>query len=265
MRKVFLLALAGWAVVGCRDAGGPDPAVAPPDAAMSEASLAGVEQFLVRADAADPVAAARLTAEAVSQSLTASSSSNSTECIGTLTGTFDRIVVPPGQTCILVDAVVEKNVDVLQDALLATFTTQVGHNVHGHDADVIQLNSGTQVNGNVEHLDGGNPVFFSYLQFDATVDGQVRVIRNFPDGHILIQLATVGKNLEVRDNGGSVFGQQVFDSQVGGIFDFWDNTAPGIRAVQFNTVDKKLRCRNNDSPMIGGPNFAAGGSEGQCF
>lgn len=261
-RHAFLTA-AGALLVACNDATRPTaaPDITP---SLDLGAAAGVEQFLVRADAADPVASAGLAAEAASQLVTSSSSGGSTECVGTLTGIFERIVVPPGGICVLSNAVVEKDVDVLQDAVLATFNTQVGHNVRGHDAAAIQLNTNTQVNGNVEHLDGGHPFFVVYLQINARVDGQVRVIRNFP-GSIQIFGSTVGKNLDVRENGGTFFGQRVTNTQVGGIFDFWDNAAPGTRRVQFNTVDKKLRCFNNDPPMFGGPNTAAGGSEGQCF
>lgn len=265
MRKSLLPALVILAVVGCRDAGSPVSIVAPPTAVRSQTSVGGTSQFLVRADASDPAAAAKLAAIAARQLAVLSSSGGSTECAALLSGVFERIVVPPGATCILVDAVVTHNVDVLQNALLATFATEVGGDVHGHDANVIQLLTNTRVQGNVDHKDGGDPVFFSYLQSEAAVEGNVHVNRNFPDGHILIQLSSVGKNLDVSDNGGSGFGQIVVLTSVGDNFDFVDNKAPGIRSVQANTVGKKLRCSGNDPPMFGGPNTAGKGAEGQCF
>src|SRR5687768_948399 len=77
-----------------------------------------------------------------------------TPCVGMLTGTFDNVVVPPGQTCLLTGATVRGNVKALENSRLVINNSTVGGNVEGDKADLVQVNFST-VRENISIKEGG--------------------------------------------------------------------------------------------------------------
>src|SRR3954463_13758724 len=66
-------------------------------------------------------------------------SSQTTECTGTLNGTYDRILVPAGATCTLAGATVSKNLTVEQGAWLFAHQSSIGGNLMSRDAKTVRV------------------------------------------------------------------------------------------------------------------------------
>jgi hypothetical protein len=205
-----------------------------------------------------------------------------TECVGTLTGVYDNVVVPPGAFCTLQGALVTGNVKVLEDATLQANASTIRGNVEGPQVRQILLQFETQVGGNllIKGADPGTTNGFDInvhiegnvlleenqgrVFIDAAiVDGNLAVKNNISQGFLEVEFNTVGGNLNIEDNvvlsEMSVLGNRVTKNmQVN------NNTGPTSKKVINNTVGKNLQCFENDPPFIGGPN-AAQKAEGQCF
>lgn len=263
MHKLLLPLVAAVTVAACQDT--PTP-VGPTDHLRPSMAVGDLSQYFVRADAADVDAAmAEIAANmAVQVAATEVTTASNAECVGLLIGTFDNVTVPAGGTCFLVNSIVRNNVHVLKDALATVDNTQVGNNVIGEGADVIQVRSGSVIGNNFHMDEGGDPVFFTGYLFRSTVMGNVLLRRHNPS-RVGVQLSTIGHNLDVKDNTSTdFFNLVIFRNSIGQWAEVSRNTGPGLKRVQFNTTGQRLRCRDNDAPFIGGPN-PGGNAEGQCF
>lgn len=192
-----------------------------------------------------------------------------------LSGTFNRIRVPAGHGCILVNSEVEHDIVVEADTRFATRFVEVGGHIKAENGYVVQLNNtmveghihlrgvgpepvffffenticGTTVGGNVIVADGEGTVSLSPFTFCGApndIRGQLDVVNN------LIAPAARGRILRVHAN------------SVGFHADVIDNTGDGNKFVQDNSVARQLRCFGNTDPFVGGPNMA-GRARGQCF
>jgi hypothetical protein len=200
-----------------------------------------------------------------------SSSLEHTRCEGTLAGTFENVIVPPGGFCFLVNAIVHHNVVALEDAVLAVFDSQIGDNVFGVGADVV--NTGRiSVGGNIHVRNGGpHPIFVEVSICGADVTGNVVVeemigtVRVDPDQCGSPNTVREG-NVRITDNeipSGEIL-SLTSNSIVLGHARVVDNEGPGTKSVQFNTIGGTLTCEDNEAPFVGGPNVASR-TRGQCF
>jgi len=230
---------------------------------------------------------------------------DNTECTGTLTGTYDNVVVPSGADCVLSGAHVIHNVRVESGAsLLATIglgSTTIGGNVHGIHSKFVLLVFQTQVGGNL-HVHGGDAGTTSGFDIGvtiggnatielnagrtfvdaATVGGQLNVWRNTGCA-VEVEFNTVGGHIRVEDNIIGVVpiaecpnppvglptvgtGMSIFTNMVPtGNLLVLRNSGGGVKNVVSNTVGKTLRCSDNDDPFVGGPNSASRLQGDQCF
>lgn len=223
-----------------------------------------------------------------------------TTCTGVLTGVHDSVVVPKGASCTLVSAQVAGNVRVEEGASLLTTgvpSTTIGGNVHGIHSRSVFMQFATQVGGNF-HVHGGDAGTTSGFDIGATIGGNATIELNagktFVDaatvvrqlnvwrntGPVEVEFNGVGGHLRVEDNiielactpgvtpppsfGAVVCGMSVAGNIVAGNLLVLRNSGDGQKNVTGNTVTRRLVCRDNDEPFLGGPNIA-GSAEGQCF
>ena len=198
-----------------------------------------------------------------------------TRCVGVLTGVFEQVVVPAGAECYLVNSVVRKHVTALENSALGIGTSWIGGDVKGKKASSVNVDR-TTVGGDVAIHDGGPhrayiEVFLCAvtlpkgnvsvhkmvggIQLGPSAGGVFCVAPNRLDrGHLELKENVIPANrqLSVRGN------------QVGGDGKIYKNEGPGTKVVQSNTFAKKLDCKSNSAPFLGGPNVAQR-TEGQCF
>jgi hypothetical protein len=198
-------------------------------------------------------------------------------CVGTVTGVFDNIVVPPGALCVVANAVVRGNVKALQDAVLVVALSQVGGSIYGDKADVVQLRNNT-IQGNIDIVEGGpHPVFREVALCGNTLpNGNIKAIKMvggvdmsliafcaglpvpnvLAKGSIQVEDNVITPNRWLFINSNSVGANlQVYKTREAGSI---------IKAVTANTARESVQCFDNDPPFVGGPNVAPK-REGQCF
>jgi hypothetical protein len=212
--------------------------------------------------------------------LPSNAKANDTECAALLTGTFDNIVVPPGQTCNLTNATVLGNVKAFQDSRLSMFNTTVLGNVETDKADIVQMILST-VRQNISIKEGGpaGPPAPSFnvcrgsdgnftpcevlILLTLVEQGDVQIEKMV--GTILIEdLEVRVGNLTFQEN--SIEPTEVFrvtDTIVGGNLQVLKTTGAGNKVVVLNAVGENLQCFENDPPFVGQPNTARQ-AEGQC-
>jgi hypothetical protein len=199
-----------------------------------------------------------------------------------LTGTFDNIEVPPNTVCVLEASIVTHNVTAFAGSRLFIYNSQIGGNVLGLSARVVQLATETTVGSNVDVRNAGDVVypFASCAIQDTEVQGDVSCTRNNPGSPIVRGVAagttppdeppparpvTIHGNVTLEGNvipPGNVLLLEL--TTVGNNADVNKNTGGGHKSVQNNTVANKLDCKKNDLPFVGGPNVA-NKAKGQCF
>ena len=186
-------------------------------------------------------------------------------------GTYDEIEVPPGKTCILDGVTVVHSVTAFAGARLFIHSSEIGENVIGLSADVIQVGSGTHIAGNMDMQDASDDLTFPFATCavsDATIDGNLSCTKSNPGSPIVrseFGPVTIGGSVNLEDNfilPGHVLLLQ--NTDIGGDADVSKNTGGGHKDVSANRVVQKLTCKKNDLPFTGGPNVA-NKSKGQCF
>jgi hypothetical protein len=214
-----------------------------------------------------------------------SAAASDTPCMGTLPpGTYDNIVVPPGQTCLLTGVTVLGNVKALEDSRLHIQSSNVRGNVIGDKADTVELSGGT-VRENIIIKEGGPaPIlapsgffmcgFFPFrTPCEAVVSGTT-----VEEGSIQIEkmqgsvfvgsagvLSPIRGNIKVEDNlvnapDGSL---GVISNRVAQNLQVFKNRGTASKFVTNNTVGESLQCFENDPPFTGTPNVARE-AQGQC-
>jgi hypothetical protein len=222
------------------------------------------------------------------------------ECVGVVTGVFERLVVPEGAFCTLTNSHVLGDVQVFAGARLEVRETTVGGSVHGTRVQWVQMLDNTRVDGSVvinEAVDPGASIVmlggsvgasFKVAQsragvfFASEAGGDVWItgssgsdinVSGTVRGHVLVadntaafinpSGAIVSGGLVVRDNvAGDVL--QVAANEVTGDIAVMRNRGPAQKEVSGNVINGNLECFDNDPPFVGGPNTATN-AQGQCF
>jgi hypothetical protein len=267
-------ALTVVAVAACGDTTRP---VAPPEVGGPSGNLTRVQpsdadllQYFVRADAGDVATAVNEVAAKLSQVVAPFQVGGQEEvfCVGILTGVFRKVTVPENQGCLLINSIVIEEVEARMHSRLLAFGNQVGGNIRGGRANVVQVIFGT-VGQNIEIRDGGDPTpFITGFAFGVGVgksivmtehgkhDGAVR------RGNLFAGLNLVREHIEILQNDVQI-AMDIFQNIVVGNITVNQNTGTGFKRVQANQA-QKVACQQNAPPFIGGPNIAAQ-REGQCF
>jgi hypothetical protein len=199
-----------------------------------------------------------------------------TQCVGALTGTFDNVIVPPGATCVLTDSVVLGNVKALERSRLLIRDSQVGGNVEGDKADIVQIFFST-VREYILIKEGGPaeppaPQFnvcgfgMNFTPCEALIlgttlqEGGVHIEKMI--GDVVVGRVDAPDNLKVEDN---VITEILLiqNSTIGQNLQVFKNRGVGTKLVQSNTVGENLQCFENDPPFLGQGNTARQ-AEGQC-
>ena len=230
-------------------------------------------------------------------------SSGDTPCVGTLTGMFENVVVPPGVECTLTNSLVTGNVKVLENSKLRFGNNEIRGDLIGDKAEVVDSLDpplgapNNRIGGNVEVV-GGNvdDLGSDFELINDTVGGNVKVENvtgdiviqnvNVPNGNIqlfknlvtgthdpglLIEFGLVVFSTGVPNGDVQVFENQIAaDSllalgfnSVGSDMQVFKNEGPGAKFVVANTIRENLQCFEND-PLFEGIGNVAQKAEGQC-
>jgi hypothetical protein len=221
-----------------------------------------------------------------------------TRCMGLLTGTFDNVVVPRNQTCILLNTMVTGNVKALEDSRLSILglntiqgdvtaqkdsqfniegvtavpgSTTVRGNVIGDKAEVAQLgNTGpVTVRGNIKVTEGdtNNPFAQDVFIEQTTVNtGNIKIEKM--KGDILVRRTTIVQkgNIQVVENRVPLTATfAIQNNLIAQDLQVFKTRGEGDKSVENNTGSGNLQCFENDPPFDGTPNnYPPGKEEGQC-
>jgi hypothetical protein len=182
-----------------------------------------------------------------------------TECTGTLSGSFDSIVVPAGATCTLDGATVSKSVTVEKDASLFTSKSTIGGNLMSRNAQTVRVID-TDVHRNlmVSGTQGITTIGGMDCHVDPAVANNLMLKNNH--GNIAVCDLTIARNLVLQ---GNTRGIGVFHNTVGNNILLFDNTGPANR-VRHNDVRINLNCQGNTNKVITVANTAHK-IMGQCY
>jgi hypothetical protein len=201
-------------------------------------------------------------------------SANDTNCIGTLTGFHDDVVVPEGASCNILNAQIKGNVKALPGStLLMSGGTTVGGSIDSDKAENTQIfGAGNVVRGNIQVKEGGNGVQGVSVCGVTMPEGNIQIEKMF--GGIFVggagcaafgggnRLAKGG--IKVEENFvTATFGLQIGQNRVDQLQVF-KNNGPGAKTVTGNIVRQNLQCKKNRGAFVGGPNTARH-RQGQCF
>lgn len=187
-----------------------------------------------------------------------------TPCVGSLTGTFDNIVVPPRATCTLTNSTVRGNVKALEGSRLLLLNDTVHGNVQGDKANSVQVAFCT-IGGNVEIIEAGDPVLFSaVVRLSVLTGGNITIEKGrFPLGDWIVESNDVlNGTIKVEENG-SMFLNNISDNIVAQNLQVFKNFGPGRKSVVFNYVGENLQCKENTPVFLSAGNMA-GQTEDQC-
>lgn len=243
-----------------------------------------------------------------------------TECRGFLTGTFQNVTVPEGQFCFLSNSVVRGNAKSLEDATFFSVNNRIEGNLEADKSRRVFFtglastqSSPTPPLGSNGGFVGGD-VHVKDLRGDPASSFNIGVCALDVRGDLIVENAMearieigsrlpncamgndVAGNLQVVKNRlsatqvGPFFDDlSVFNNDVGGQVQAFDNVSPGprntqnydnnrvqgnmqvfknmgpaLKTVQNNTVRENLQCKENDPPFVGQPNVVGGNAEDQC-
>ena len=184
-------------------------------------------------------------------------------CTGTVTGTFENVIVPPGATCRLQRADVKGNVLAKERATLYVSGTDVEGNVDGVEARLVQVNGGT-IGGSIQIADGSSEGELGAAVYGGTVltQGNIQIIK-MRTGSIRIEDVRLEKgNIKVEDNSTSR-SMVVENNVVAQNVQVLKNRGSGSKSVRHNTIGQAVQCKENSAPFTGTPN-RAGDAEDKC-
>lgn len=166
--------------------------------------------------------------------------SSTTVCTGTLSGSYQSVLVPAGATCTLDGATVARNVTVEAGASLFTTNATIGGNLMSRDATtvrVIDTNVGRNVK--VTGTTGLTTIGGLGCSVDPSVANNVMLKDN--SGNIALCDLTIARNLALMGNSRGI---GVFHNTVGNSLLLFDNTGRASR-LRHNDVGVNLNCRRN--------------------
>jgi hypothetical protein len=222
---------------------------------------------------------ALLAATAIVAALTAvSGASAATTCTGSLPpGSYQSIVVPPGESCVLqasfgASIEVAGSISVGQGASLRMVASGAPCGqivIHGSVAAVspeeIDFFATTgctiRVDGSISIRGASAKVI---LQGNISVGGSVALRGNAVDTFVQIVGSSIDGSLAVTNNRAGQFIDVSFNS-IGGSLNFSNNDSAGVISVANNTIDGSLACSDNIA-LFGTlvPNTVGGSASGQC-
>jgi hypothetical protein len=198
------------------------------------------------------------------------------ECVGFLPpGTYQNVFVPPGAFCVLQSSMVKGNLTAFEHSRLETDITTIRGSLKGLEGSTVSLLR-CVVEGNIEtdkafHAGVGACTVRGNILVQGTSSSTVRVvgtevleggiqIEKSAGGVVMGQVIVHKGNVKIEDNAGvlSIAGIEVAQNM-----QIFKNAGGG--QVIGNTVGENLQCFENGPGFVGGPNFAAGQAEGQCF
>jgi hypothetical protein len=206
-------------------------------------------------------------------------------CTGAATGTFDNVVVPRNEACILTASTVTGNVKVQRNAYFEAATTSVGGNVEGSRAQTVFLHDLSIVDGSVttqrtiqvflfdSFVNGGVNVEGTTEVVDVcgmTVNGNLTVKKSGQDillGDPLTEDCagnTLRSNVQVEENDVNVE-LVIRGNSVGGNLQVFKNRGPADKFVDDNTGSGgALQCKENQPRFFSANNNGFASEEGQC-
>ena len=218
-------------------------------------------------------------------------SAGNTPCVGALPpGTYDNVVVPKNEQCMLNSSLVLGNVKALRDSILFADSNEIRGNVEGDKADVVSivdtpdLPEASIVHGNIKAKEGGgstgaSSMFNTIARVCGTLLPQGNIqIEKFSPGPANPSFVAIGAEFFCDDQGGgntlqdgnikveenTITGLLRVDlNQVGGNLQVSKNTGDGPKTVNGNTGSGNLKCFNNSPPFDGSGNTFPK-EEGQC-
>jgi hypothetical protein len=185
------------------------------------------------------------------------------DCVGTVTGTFQNVFVPAGQSCTLTNARVRGNILARENARLFVFETVTAGNIDGVEARQLHVRGG-RLEGSIQAQDGASAGEVGIRISGGTVLTQGNItIQKMRTGTIEITGARLLKgNIQVQENTvGTAL--TLTGNEVAQNVEVFVNSGVGAKTVRNNTVQQKLSCKENTRPFTGRPNVA-GDVEGQC-
>lgn len=185
-------------------------------------------------------------------------------CVGTASGTFANVFVPPGRTCYLSRSTVSGSVLAREGSRLFVSDTRVQGNIDGVEARVVQVRGGS-LGGSIQIQEGSSPGEVGAAVYGGTVLSQGNItIQKMNTGTIRIADVVLRKgNIQVQENAvGS--GLEIVRNRVAQNLQVFVNRGGGAKTVRGNTVGQTLECKENTRPFTGGPN-RAGEAKEQCF
>jgi hypothetical protein len=181
-------------------------------------------------------------------------------CMGSLPpGTYDNVIVPPGQFCFISNSTIRGNLKALPGSLgLNTFNNTIAGSVQADKVLQFVNLVFDRVGGNVDINDGTG--FFYAAQVLTLSSGNITVIKN--TNQVVVNGNRVAGNIKVEDNR-NLFFMLVQGNNVRENIQVFKNTGTGFKTVSFNTAGESVQCKENQQPFFGNPNFAPV-LEGQC-
>jgi hypothetical protein len=183
-------------------------------------------------------------------------------------GSFDNVVVPEGGRCFMQFSEVRGNVTALPDSLLTIIRTNVGGNILGDKADMVQVAGGNTIGGDIHIKEGGpNTVAAQEVLIggNTLTNGDIVVQKMKIEQGLLVGFTgenylpngnvTVEDNVIVAGTAPSA-GMRIDSQQIAkGNLHVFKNTGPGAKSVMSNNVvNGDIQCYENEAPFVGGPN-----------
>jgi hypothetical protein len=170
-----------------------------------------------------------------------------TQCDGTLSGTYDKVVVPNGATCVLDGATINGSLTVGSGSSLYSTSSTISGNVTSRDAVTVRLldtdlGHNVMISGTSGLVKLGN----KGCQVDPSAALNVKVQGN--QGNVAIRDMTIGRNLMVSGNAGRT---GLFRNTVGNGVKVFNNTGLANR-VRDNTIRGNLNCHGNVKVLSSG-------------
>jgi hypothetical protein len=239
--------------------------------------------------------AAGAAATAVLFAATPPALADDTQCTGALTGTFDNVVVPEGQSCTLSNSLVRGNVKALPDSQLLADSNEIRGSVEGDKADQFQVFDTpgvareSVVGGNIQAKEGGGTtgsIPFVRVCGNELPQGDIQIERFAPrvpggsgflavgDDTFCVAFGGLGPfgggntlakgSIKVEKNTtGAHLG--VDQNQVGGNLQVFENAFQFSLSVHVNQVGGNLQVFKNTGPGPKTVTGNVGGGDLQCF
>lgn len=172
---------------------------------------------------------------ATADHLLLSSLHDPTQCVGTLTGAHDNVVVPPMTSCLINPG------------------TQIKGNIKNY-GDLLVLGPGTNIGGSVDSEPGNDTDLIGNGARGITVGGDVHVKGAIPIGaDVELNMVHLHGNFWFEQNDSTL---RIINNTIGGNVKAEKNTRPGT--ITNNVVGGNIECKENNPPIVAGANMVGG-------